>query len=155
MRANRTVYTKSKRFCLFLGTDDSQVIAALRAGARGVVDDTGEDASNMDDLINGLIEVGSGGFFIPDRIAKRLVLLNAKMIDTLPVTQRDESLTKREQEVLSLLANGCDSREIALRLFLSEHTVRAHLRGIMQKLQVTSQAQAVAVAWKSKLVQSV
>jgi DNA-binding NarL/FixJ family response regulator len=61
-------------------------------------------------------------------------------------------LTKREREVLSLLAEGFDLREIAARLVLSPKTVATHIEHILGKLGVHSRAQAVALAYRSDLV---
>jgi DNA-binding response OmpR family regulator len=64
-------------------------------------------------------------------------------------------LTKREREVLALLAEGLDPREIATRLVLSRKTVATHLEHVLYKLGVHTQAQAVAAAYRSDLVDSV
>jgi DNA-binding response OmpR family regulator len=63
-------------------------------------------------------------------------------------------LTKREREVLALLAEGLDPREIATRLVLSRKTVATHLEHVLYKLGVHTQAQAVAAAYRSDLVDS-
>jgi DNA-binding response OmpR family regulator len=63
-------------------------------------------------------------------------------------------LTKREREVLALLAEGLDPREIATRLVLSRKTVATHLEHVLCKLGVHTQAQAVAAAYRSDLVDS-
>ena len=60
-------------------------------------------------------------------------------------------LTKREQEVLGLLAGGCDVAEIASRLYLSPKTVATHIEHILGKLGVRSRAQAVALAYRGDL----
>jgi DNA-binding CsgD family transcriptional regulator len=55
-------------------------------------------------------------------------------------------LTERELQILGWLAEGHSNRQIAERLVISEHTVRAHLRNLMRKLGVNNRAQAAAVA---------
>jgi DNA-binding NarL/FixJ family response regulator len=55
-------------------------------------------------------------------------------------------LTKREQTVLALVAQGFTNREISTTLFISEHTVKVHLRSIMEKLHAHTRQQAVALA---------
>jgi DNA-binding response OmpR family regulator len=62
-------------------------------------------------------------------------------------------LTKREREVLALLAEGLDPREIATRLVLSRKTVATHLEHVLYKLGVHTQAQAVAAAYRGDIVE--
>ena len=61
---------------------------------------------------------------------------------------------KREREVLALLAEGLDPREIATHLVLSPKTVATHVEHVLSKLGVHSQAQAVAAAYRGDLVDS-
>ena len=61
-------------------------------------------------------------------------------------------LSEREQEVLALLAQGAPNKEIAVRLHITERTVKAHVTGIFNKLGVNSRAEAVAVALRSGLL---
>ncbi len=60
--------------------------------------------------------------------------------------------TGRELEVLELVADGCDSREIAMRLHVSEETVRSHVQNLRVKLAVRTRAHAVAVAFRLGLL---
>jgi two-component system, NarL family, nitrate/nitrite response regulator NarL len=62
-------------------------------------------------------------------------------------------LTAREEDVMSLLAEGCSAREIATRMQISEGTVRSHLRGIYEKLGVSGQAAAVAEAMRRGVIE--
>jgi DNA-binding NarL/FixJ family response regulator len=63
-------------------------------------------------------------------------------------------LTSREAEVLEALARtGAPNRQIAIRLFMSEQTVKAHLGNIFRKLHVRTRTEAVIVAWSSGLVE--
>jgi PAS domain S-box-containing protein len=70
-----------------------------------------------------------------------------------PVGARADSLTPREREVVALVALGGRRREIAAQLFISEATVKTHLRNAMHKLDVRSQAQLVAVALTRGLIE--
>ena len=63
-----------------------------------------------------------------------------------------EALTPREGEVLSLLANGHGTRDIAERLSISVNTVRNHIQNILQKFQVHTRLEAVAIATKHNLI---
>ena len=70
----------------------------------------------------------------------------------LPPPKADYRLTERELEVLELLTQGDDHKQIAEKLFLSPFTVRAHLRNIYDKLHVHSKSQAVAKALQERLL---
>ena len=70
-----------------------------------------------------------------------------------PNGAKASALTKRERQVLALLADGLEQREIAERLVISTKTVSSHIERILAKLGVRSRAQAVALAFRDKLVQ--
>ena len=137
--------------CLFLAQDDDAIIAALRAGASGIIDDTFGASSAPADLVDQINLVASGQFVLSTPAAIRLARLHAQQSDSEHSASKEGELTQRESEVLGLLAKGCTNRDIAVELSLSEHTVRAHLRGIMQKLHVTNRVQAAALAWQGLL----
>jgi len=64
-----------------------------------------------------------------------------------------ESLTGRELEVLQLLAQGKSNKEIGIKLFISEFTVKGHLRNIFTKLNVLSRTEAISAATRRGLVE--
>jgi two-component system NarL family response regulator len=61
-------------------------------------------------------------------------------------------LTEREMEVLKLVARGMNNRDIARELFISENTVKNHVRNILEKLQIHSRMEAVMIALRDKLI---
>jgi len=61
-------------------------------------------------------------------------------------------LTRRETEVLQLIADGLGNREIAQQLFLAEETVKTHVRNVLTKLQARSRSHAVAIALRHRLI---
>ena len=63
-----------------------------------------------------------------------------------PMQELEQEPTSRELEVLQLISDGLVNREIGQRLFLSEETVKSHLRGLYRKLEVTDRSAAVAYA---------
>jgi len=69
-----------------------------------------------------------------------------------PVQQLEQEPTMREIEVLQLVSDGLVNREIGERLFLSEETVKSHVRHLLAKLQSRSRAHAVAVGFRRGLI---
>jgi DNA-binding NarL/FixJ family response regulator len=65
----------------------------------------------------------------------------------------DEALTGRENEVLKYVAEGNRNRDIAERLFISEDTVKVHIKHIMEKLGASDRTQAVAIAVRPGIIQ--
>jgi DNA-binding NarL/FixJ family response regulator len=135
--------------CLLLSQDDEAAISALRSGVRGVIDDTFDG----EQLVESIQQCAEGQFVMSKALATRLAQQYAFGHEAAPATAPDADLTQRETEVLTLLAEGCTNRQIAGKLCVSEHTVRAHLRAIMQKLQVSNRVQAATIAWQSRLTQ--
>ena len=71
---------------------------------------------------------------------------------TKPLTELEREPRMREIEVLQLVADGLVNREIGQRLFLSEETVKSHVRHLLAKLQARSRAHAVAVGFRRGLI---
>lgn len=69
-----------------------------------------------------------------------------------PVKELEQEPTRREIEVLQLISEGLVNREIGHRLFLSEETVKSHVRHLLGKLQARSRAHAVAVGFRRGLI---
>jgi len=84
--------------------------------------------------VDALLEIAAGGTFVSAEF-------NADV--TLPWPGQEFGLTLRESEVAALLADGLSNREIARSLWISENTVKTHLKAIFQKTAVSSRAQAV------------
>jgi len=118
--------------------DSNHIFDALSAGATGyLLKRTPREA-----LISALREVHGGGSPMSSNIARKVV---QKLHHPKPQINPADQLSKRENEVLMLLAQGYLYKEIADRLGISFQTVNTHLRRIYEKLHVHSRAQAVAV----------
>jgi NarL family two-component system response regulator LiaR len=81
----------------------------------------------------------------------------ARILQELHGTKRDEvnpftELTKREMEVLKLIANGLSNAEIAEQLVISDHTVKGHVSNIFSKLHLADRTQAAVYAWLKGVV---
>ena len=127
--------------------EDDLMYRGLQAGARGyLLKDTDRAA-----LFDTIRAAARGETLLkPEIMARLLARTNAP--PSTPSTADAISLTEREQEVLESVARGERSKEIALRLGISERTVKAHLANIYSKLGVDSRAAAIAVAAQKGLL---
>lgn len=125
---------------LTIQEDDDSVFNSLCAGATGYLLKDTPPA----DLLNSIKEVRNGGSPMSPSIARRIIA---------SFKQTSESpLTIRETEILEQLCDGDNYKVIAEQLFISGHTVRAHIKSIYKKLQVNSRAEAVKKAINDKLI---
>jgi DNA-binding NarL/FixJ family response regulator len=109
--------------------DEQRIFEALKAGATGYV----LKRSPLSELLDAIDQIMDGGSPMSGRIARKVVG------SFQPKAQEPtEQLTAREQEVLELLAQGMQMKEIAPKLFVSLTTIRTHVRNIYEKLQVQS-----------------
>lgn len=92
------------------------------------------------ELINAVVQAHTGGSPLSMRIARKIVGHFQQLKKTQPET---EALTKREQEILSLLAKGLLYKEISDQLQISLNTVRVHIQNVYEKLHVHSRSQAI------------
>lgn len=103
------------------------------------------------DRVAGLL-VGGDDYVVKPFAPDELVARVRGLIRRTGVAQDDRGLTRREREVLSLLADGLAQREIARRLVVSPKTVGTHIEHILEKLGAHSRAEAVAIAFRHDLV---
>jgi DNA-binding NarL/FixJ family response regulator len=118
--------------------DDDSVFAAMRAGAKGyLLKDSGGEG-----VVHAIRAVASGEAVFGPGVAERIIGYFSAPRAAAPQRAFPE-LTEREEEILSLVAQGKSNREIARQLFVSLKTVRNHVSNILLKLQVADRAQAV------------
>jgi DNA-binding NarL/FixJ family response regulator len=142
--------------------DDDNIFSALQAGAGGYVLKH-VVIKEPERLLNTLHEVYEGGSSMSPTIAQRVLeffrqsnrlLVGGENVGKLPEMGTNQgasalaALTPREHEILSLLAQGFNDKELADKLFLSVHTVRTHNTNIYGKLQVRTRSEAVALFFK-------
>jgi two-component system nitrate/nitrite response regulator NarL len=126
--------------------DEEQVCAALKRGARGYLL---KDARGPE-LVQTVRVLNQGESYVSPGLAAKLLMRSglgsasvAKPIDRL------SHLTPREEQILSILANGRSNKEIGNRLDLSEKTIKHHMTNILQKLKVRNRVEAALVASNS------
>lgn len=129
--------------------EDSHVERALAEGADGFLLKAGDPR----ELITGVHAVASGGAYLSPSVAKRVIgRLGTDRLSRAGEARRlVESLTPREREVLSLLAQGLPNAEIGRRLFLVEGTVKAHVSAILVKLGVDNRVRAAIMGHEAGL----
>lgn len=138
MIAIRTEFPEARIVILTTFEGDVEIQRALEAGARGYL------LKNMPpkDLLDGIRQVHAGKKRIPPAIVAQL----AEHLS-------DEGLTAREVEVLREVAGGNRNRDIAERLFISEETVKVHVKHVMEKLGASDRTEAVAIALRRGIIQ--
>jgi len=136
--AIRTEFPEARVVMLTTFEGDVDIRRSLEAGARGYM------LKNMPpkELVEGIHQVHKGKKRIPAEVAAQLAQYFG-----------DDALTEREVGVLRHVASGNRNRDIAERLFISEETVKVHIKHIMEKLGASDRTQAVAIAVRRGIIQ--
>jgi DNA-binding NarL/FixJ family response regulator len=127
---------------------DEYVYAALRAGASGFL----LKETSPERLVAAVRAVAGGDTLFAPSVTRRLVEAYAPRPATPPAGRGLAPLTAREVDVLRLVATGRSNVDIAGDLYVSEATVKSHLNRLMAKLNLSSRAQAVVMAYETGLV---
>jgi DNA-binding NarL/FixJ family response regulator len=138
MIAIRTEFPQARVIMLTTFEGDVEIQRALEAGARGYL------LKNMppSELVEVIRQVHAGKKRVPAEVAAHLA-----------EHMSDEDLTTREVEVLRQVAGGNRNRDIAELLFISEETVKVHVKHIMDKLGAKDRTQAIAIAARRGIIQ--
>ncbi|RQO36347.1 DNA-binding response regulator [Herminiimonas sp. KBW02] len=128
-------------------TEDA-ILAALRAGATGYVL---KERDDMEVLLS-IRSVLRGGAPIDPFVARRIIDELKPKAEQATDTASGETLSPRENEILSLVAQGLSNREIAEQLHLSRYTVECHVKHIYRKLAVSSRTRAIHEARSRGLI---
>ena len=137
---------KLKVLVLTVHNETEYLMKAVDIGVNGYVLKDSESA----ELKKAIFTVADGETYIQPSL---IPALNAKMIETNKDAEKIKSLTKRELDVLKLLAVGMFNKEVGKRLEISERTVKNHVSNIFKKLGVTDRTQAAVFAIRNNLVQ--
>ncbi|MBO0709443.1 MAG: response regulator transcription factor [Candidatus Dormibacteraeota bacterium] len=144
----------AKIVMLTISDEEDDLFEAIRAGASGYL----LKDIPLDEVADSVRAVHGGQSLINPSMAGKLLTEFATL------ARRDEEeppakhvaapkLTDREMEVLRLVARGMNNRDIAKELFISENTVKNHVRNILEKLQIHSRMEAVMIAVRNKLIE--
>jgi DNA-binding NarL/FixJ family response regulator len=138
MIAIRTEFRDARIIILTTFEGDVEIQRALEAGARAYM----LKSMPPNEMVEAIRRVHGGKKSISPEIATRLA-----------EHYSDESLTDREIEVLNQIAGGNRNRDIAEKLFISEETVKVHIKHIMEKLGASDRTQAVAIGTRRGIIQ--
>lgn len=136
---------------LTISETEADLFAAIKFGARGYLLKKAEP----EELIHAIFNIAQGGVIVSPMMATKLLTEFKDLIATVqkePIQKTDTDLTPREEEVLQLVAKGATNKEIADTLFISENTVKTHLKSIMETLHLANRSQAAAYAVRKGLV---
>jgi len=138
MIAIRTEFADARIIMLTTFEGDVEIHRALEAGARGYL----LKSMPPKELVEVIRQVHAGKKRVPPEVAAQL----AEHLS-------DEALTPREIDVLRHISGGNRNRDIAERLFISEETVKVHIKHIMEKLGATDRTQAIAIAVRRGIIE--
>jgi two-component system NarL family response regulator len=140
----------TKILMLTVSDEDSDLYEAIKAGASGYL----LKEVSVEEVADSIRAVMQGESKITPSMASKLINEFSAMSKRADERQRlpAPALTARELEVLKLVAKGMSNREIADELFISENTVKNHVRNILEKLHLHSRMEAVMYALREKLL---
>lgn len=138
MIAIRAEFPEARVIMLTTFEGDVEIQRALEAGARGYM----LKSMPPKELVEVIRQVHGGKKRIPPQLAAQLA-----------EHMSDEDLTEREVEVLSQIAGGNRNRDIAEKLFITEETVKVHIKHIMEKLGASDRTQAVAIGVRRGIIE--
>ncbi|GAA1381284.1 MULTISPECIES: response regulator transcription factor [Peribacillus] len=152
-------YPETKVIILSIHDDENYVQHALKTGAQGYL----LKEMDADALIDAVRVVAEGGSYLHPKVTHNLVKEYRRLaaeegadrdsIHTIEIRRPLHLLTRRECEVLQLLADGKSNRAIGETLYISEKTVKNHVSNILQKMNVNDRTQAVVLAIKNGWVE--
>ncbi len=146
--AIKEVAPTTRIIMLTVSDEEADLYDAVKNGASGYL----LKDSSIDEVAQAVRVVADGQSLISPSMAIKLLDEFKQMSRTDRQQLPTPRLTDRELEVLKLVAQGLNNREIAKRLFISENTVKNHVRNILEKLQLHSRMEAVMYAVREKLL---
>ncbi len=145
----RAINCRSRIVVITIHGHQEYLLEAIRMGAAGYVL---KDA-DVDRILEAIRSVYAGKTYIQPSIANMALKNNEEIASVLHKSKaKEDNLTRREIQVLFLIADGKCNREIAEDLYISEKTVKNHVSNIFKKIGVVDRTQAAVYAYKNKIV---
>lgn len=129
---------------LTISKNDADLFGAISAGADGYLLKNAEP----DELRRAILQVSIGMSVLSPQVTRKVM----QAVNTNPDRNSDSNLSSREMEVLGCLAQGQTTTQIAESLFISENTVKTHVRHILEKMEASNRAEAVSKAVQMGLI---
>jgi len=153
-RAMKEAAPSARIVMLTISDEEEDLFEAIRSGASGYL----LKDIPLDEVADAVRSVYGGQSLINPSMAGKLLTEFATLGRRDQEEERPQQvpapkLTDREMEVLKLVARGMNNRDIAKELFISENTVKNHVRNILEKLQIHSRMEAVMIAVREKLIE--
>jgi two-component system nitrate/nitrite response regulator NarL len=146
MRALNRMKNTSKVIMLTISKHDEDLFGAIQAGAQGYILKNAEP----EELRNAILRVANGFSVLSPEVTHQVLRALASAQKSLP----NPGLSRRELEVLGCLAQGKNTVHIASELYVSENTVKTHVRHILEKLEAANRAEAVSKATQMGLLKN-
>lgn len=143
-------FPKTRILALSMHEDEEYVTQVLKSGANGYI----VKSSEKEELISAIRAVASGDDFYSAKISGMMIknYLTASGIRPDPADHLQVPITKREREILRLIAQGLTTKEISEKLFISHRTVDTHRTNLLRKLKLRNTAALVRFALENKLI---
>ena len=145
-RQVRTLVPSTQVLVLTVSESESDLFSAMAAGAKGYL----LKNAGSDDLHTAVLHISQGGVLVSPIMATTM-LSRFTQAEREAAARAETGLSPREEEVLRHVAQGASNKQVAAALFITENTVKTHLRNIMEKLHVANRSQATAFAVRSGL----
>jgi two-component system nitrate/nitrite response regulator NarL len=142
LRAIKAAATDTRVVILTVSDSEDDVVAALRAGADGYLL---KDAEPEDILVS-LRKAAAGRMVLDEKVMECVAL--ALRYEAQPCSADEAGLTKREREILRLIAEGLSNKRITRELDIMESTVKVHVKHLLKKLNLHSRVEAAVWATK-------
>jgi DNA-binding NarL/FixJ family response regulator len=144
LRALREAGQNMNALMLTISQDESDLVGAIMAGASGYLLKNAEPEM----LRHTLLEVAEGKSVLSPEITTQVF----KVMRRSQSARSHDLVSGRELEVLRCLARGLTTSQIASQLYISENTVKTHIRHVLEKMEVNNRAEAVAKALQSGMI---
>jgi|SRR5690554_706853 two-component system response regulator DegU len=151
LRRMKDLGIKSRIIILSAHSSKNYIINAIKLGASGYI----TKDNNSQNLIQVIRRVASGGKYLQPSLGMilRQNLEEEEYDDYSEDIKKMELLSRREFEILTLVARGNTNKEIGNKLFISEKTVKNHMTQIFKKIEVEDRVQAVIFAYKNSIIE--